>query len=195
MALIPVVLERDSDGQQSWDLYSRLLKDRIVFIQGEVEDTMANIVVAQLLYLDSIEDKPIKLYINSPGGSISAGSAMLDCMHYIKSPVVTIAMGLAASMGAVLLSAGTKDMRFSLPKTRILLHQSSGGSRGQILDQKTQWKESEIVNEMMIDELSRNTGKDKETLRKDMDRDFWMSAEEAKNYGVIDKVIAHYSEV
>jgi ATP-dependent Clp protease protease subunit len=192
--LVPVVLERDSDGQQSWDLYSRLLRDRIVFVQGEVEDTMANIVVAELLYLDSIDDRPIKLYINSPGGSISSGSAMLDCMHYIKSPIVTIAMGHAASMGSVLLSAGTKGMRYALPKTRILIHMASSQASGNVQDMVTQVKETEVVNDAMLQELSRNTGKDVEVLRKDMTRDFWMSAEEAVTYGIIDKVISRYDE-
>jgi ATP-dependent Clp protease protease subunit len=188
--LIPNVLEKTSDGERVFDLYSRLLRDRLIFCNGEVEENMANILIAQMLYLDSVDSsKPINLYINSPGGSITAGSAIMDTMDYIQSPVRTIAIGLAASMGSEILANGTKGMRCSLPRARILLHMASGGSKGQILDVHTQVKELDILNDSMLEAMSKNTGKPIKQLKADMDRDFWMSSYEAVEYGVIDKVI------
>jgi ATP-dependent Clp protease protease subunit len=172
------------------DLPSRLLEDRIVMLTGEVGDENAAIIVSELLYLDSTDStKPIDFYVNSPGGSISAGCAIIDTMKFVRAPIRTIGMGTCASMGAVILSAGEMGMRMALPYTRVLLHQASGGSRGQVLDIKTQYDELIRMNELMLEELAKNCNKDKETLRRDCDRDYWMSADEAVNYGVIDKVI------
>jgi ATP-dependent Clp protease protease subunit len=188
--LVPTVLEKEGSNERSFDLYSRLLRDRLIFCNGEVEENMAEIIVAQLLYLDSQDStKPISMYINSPGGSITAGCAIMDTMDYIVSPVRTIALGHAASMGAVLLSAGEKGMRCALPKTRILLHMASSGASGNIQDMEKTIEETKLMNEMMLETLSKNTSKDIKELRKDLARDYWLSAEEAVKYGVIDKVI------
>lgn len=190
MAYVPVVVEQTAHGERSYDIYSRLLKDRIVFLDGEINDQVANIVVAQLLFLEAEDpDKDIYLYINSPGGVVTAGLAIYDTMQYIKPDVSTICIGMAASMGAFLLSSGAKGKRYALPNAEIMIHQPLGGVNGQAEDIKihAEWilKTREKLNRI----LSENTGKPYETLEKDTDRDNFMSAEEACTYGLIDKVI------
>jgi ATP-dependent Clp protease protease subunit len=187
--IVPYVVKKTSDGERSYDIYSRMLEERVVFCQGTIDDDMANAIVSQLLYLDSQEEKPISMYVNSPGGSINAGCAIIDTMDYVKSPVRTIGLGECASMGAVILTCGEKGMRMVLPRTRILIHQASSQARGQVLDMKTQYAETEFMNELMLEVLAERTGKDKKTIRKDVDRDFWMSGAEAVKYGLIDKVL------
>lgn len=190
MTLIPMVVEQTSRGERSYDIYSRLLKDRIIFLSGEVTDSLADLIVAQLLFLEAENpDKIISLYINSPGGSVSAGLAIYDTMQYIKSPVSTICIGRAASMGAFLLAAGEKGMRFSLPNADIMIHQPLGGAQGQASDVKIQaekiLKTKDILNEI----LAKRTGQSLEKIAQDTDRDFYLTAEEAVEYGIIDKVI------
>ncbi|MGF6375206.1 ATP-dependent Clp protease protease subunit [Clostridiales Family XIII bacterium PM5-7] len=191
MALIPYVVEQTNRGERSYDIYSRLLKDRIIFLGEEIDDHLASAVVAQLLFLEAEDpDKDICIYINSPGGSVTAGMAIYDTMQYIKCEVSTICVGLAASMGAFLFSAGTKGKRFVLPNAEIMIHQPLGGSRGQASDMKihTDWllKTKDKLNKI----LSENTGQTLETIEKDTDRDNFMSAEEAVSYGLADKVIS-----
>ncbi len=191
MALVPYVVEQTSRGERSYDIYSRLLNDRIIMLCDEVNDTTASLVVAQLLYLEGQDpDKDISLYINSPGGSVTAGMAIYDTMQYIKCDVSTICMGLAASMGAFLLSAGAKGKRFALPNSEIMIHQPLGGVQGQASDIEihTQWllKTKKKLNTL----LSEATGQPLEVIERDTDRDNFMSAEEAAQYGLIDKVIA-----
>lgn len=187
--LIPYVVERTSTGERSYDLYSRLLEDRIVFLSGEIDDAVANTVVAQLIYLEGKEPgKDINLYINSPGGSVSAGMAIYDTMNYVKCDVSTICIGLAASMGAFLLSSGTKGKRFALPNSEIMIHQPLGGAQGQASDIKIQAEHILRTKAKMNRILSENTGKDLATIERDTDRDNYMSAEEARIYGLIDKV-------
>ncbi len=192
MALVPYVVEQDGRGERSYDIYSRLLKDRIIFLGDEVNDATASLVVAQLLFLEADDpDKDIHLYINSPGGSVTAGLAIYDTMQYIKCDVSTICLGMAASMGAFLLSSGAKGKRYALPNSTIMIHQPSGGAQGQateiqiVADQiaKTKKKLNEI--------LSANTGQPLEIVEKDTDRDNYMTAEEAKAYGLIDGVVIH----
>ena len=192
MSLVPYVIEQTSRGERSYDIYSRLLKDRIIFLGEEVTDVSANIIVAQLLFLEADDpNKDIQLYINSPGGSVTAGMAMYDTMQYIKCDVSTVCIGMAASMGSFLLSGGTKGKRFALPNAEIMIHQPSGGAQGQateiqiVADQiaKTKKKLNEI--------LSANTGQPLEIVEKDTDRDNYMTAEEAKAYGLIDGVVIH----
>ncbi|MFB0972444.1 MAG: ATP-dependent Clp endopeptidase proteolytic subunit ClpP [Tissierellia bacterium] len=190
MALIPMVVEQTSRGERSYDIYSRLLKDRIIFLSGEVTDDLADLIVAQLLFLEAEgPDKDISLYINSPGGSVSAGLAIYDTMQYIKSPVSTICVGRAASMGAFLLAAGEKGKRFSLPNADIMIHQPLGGAQGQASDVKIQAEKILKTRELLNKILSEKTGQDLEKIEVDTDRDFYMSAEEAVGYGIIDKVI------
>lgn len=191
MALIPYVVEQTNRGERSYDIYSRLLKDRIIFLGEEIDDHLASVVVAQLLFLEAEDpDKDICIYINSPGGSVTAGMAIYDTMQYIKCDVSTICVGLAASMGAFLFSAGTKGKRFVLPNAEIMIHQPLGGSKGQASDIKihTEWllKTKEKLNRI----LSENTGQDIETIEKDTDRDNFMSAEQAVSYGLADKLIS-----
>ena len=187
--LIPYVVERTSTGERSYDLYSRLLEDRIVFLSGEIDDAVANTVVAQLIYLEGKEPgKDINLYINSPGGSVSAGMAIYDTMNYVKCDVSTICIGLAASMGAFLLSSGTKGKRFALPNSEIMIHQPLGGAQGQASDIKIQAEHILRTKAKMNRIHSENTGKDLATIERDTDRDNYMSAEEARIYGLIDKV-------
>lgn len=189
-ALIPVVVEKEGGGERAYDIYSRLLKDRIVFIGGPIDDDIANLVVAELLFLEAQDtEQDIQMYINSPGGSVSAGLAIYDTMQYVKPDVVTICVGQAASMGAVLLAAGTKGKRFSLPNSRIMIHQPMGGYRGQATDIEIHAKEILYLKEKLTDILIDHTGKDKKALKRDMERDFFMSAEEASNYGIIDSVV------
>ena len=187
--LIPYVVERTSSGERSYDLYSRLLEDRIVFLSGEIDDALANTVVAQLIYLEGRDPgKDISLYINSPGGSVSAGMAIYDTMNYIKCDVSTICIGLAASMGAFLLAAGQKGKRYALPNSEIMIHQPLGGTQGQASDIKIQADHILRIKEKMTRILSENTGRTYEDIARDTDRDNYLTAEEAMHYGLIDRV-------
>ena len=188
--LVPTVVEETNRGERAYDIYSRLLKERVVFLGDQVTPETANIVIAQLLHL-AYEDpkKDIKLYINSPGGSVYDGLAIIDTMNYIEPDVQTIGIGLQASMGAMLLSAGAKGKRFALPNARIMIHQPSSGAEGKITDQEIALKEGIYLKKVLIDMMAKNTGKTAKEIEKDMDRDNWMSAEEAQKYGIIDEVI------
>lgn len=187
---IPYVIEKTSRGERSYDIYSRLLKDRIVMLSGEIHDELAASIVAQLLFLEAEDhDKDIYLYINSPGGVITSGFSIYDTMNYIKPSVCTICIGQAASMGAFLLSCGEKGKRFALPNSRIMIHQPLGGARGQATDIEIQAKEILRMKEILNQILSQNTGQKLAKIAKDTDRDFFMSANEAKEYGLIDKVL------
>lgn len=186
---IPMVVDQNGANERSYDIYSRLLEDRIVFLTGEVNDQSANIVIAQLIYLEGKNpDKDIFLYINSPGGSVSAGMAIYDTMQYIKCDVSTICIGLAASMGAFLLSSGTKGKRFALPNSEIMIHQPLGGAQGQASDIEIQARQIQKIKAKLNKILSDNTGKPLKTIEKDTDRDNYMTAEEAKEYGLIDNI-------
>ncbi len=189
--MIPVVIEpQTGGGERSYDLYSRLLKDRIVFLNGPVEDEVAGILIAQFLFLDAQDSsKEIFFYINSPGGVVTAGFAIYDAISYIKSPINTVCIGQAASMGAFLLCMGDKGRRCASPNARIMIHQVSGGAQGQLTDMKIQVKEAERLEEMIYSKMAAQTGKTVEQVKKDCDRDNFMSAEEAKAYGLIDKII------
>jgi ATP-dependent Clp protease protease subunit len=188
--LVPIVVEQTGRGERSYDIYSRLLKDRIIFIGSPIEDVMANLVIAQLLFLESEDpDKDVFLYINSPGGVVSSGLAIYDTMQYIKCPVSTICTGQAASMAAVLLSGGDKDKRIVLPNARVMLHQPSGGSRGQATDIKIQADEILKTRKILNGILAHHTGQPLERIENDTERDFYMSAAEAVEYGLVDKVI------
>ncbi len=189
--LVPTVVEETNRGERAYDIYSRLLKERVVFLGDQVTSDTANIVIAQLLHL-AYEDskKDIKLYINSPGGSVYDGLAIIDTMNYIEPDVQTIGIGLQASMGAMLLSAGAKGKRFALPNARIMIHQPSSGTEGKITDQEIALKEGIYLKKVLIEMMAKNTGKSAKEIEKDMDRDNWMSAAEAKQYGIIDEVIA-----
>ena len=190
MSFIPYVVEQTNRGERSYDIFSRLLNDRIVMLSEEVNDTTASLIVAQLLYLEAQDpDKDIQFYINSPGGSVTAGMAIYDTMQYIKCDVSTICIGMAASMGAFLLSAGTKGKRYALPNAEIMIHQPSAGTQGQITDMAIHLKRLEIVKERMNRILSENTGKSIETVTADCERDNFMTAQEAMEYGLIDQVI------
>ena len=188
--LVPTVVEETNRGERAYDIYSRLLKERVIFMGDEVTPQTANIVIAQLLHL-AYEDpkKDIKLYINSPGGSVYDGRAIIDTMNYIEPDVQTIGIGLQASMGALLLASGAKGKRYALPNARIMIHQPSSGTKGKITDQEIALREGVYLKKLTIDIMSKNTGKDIKTVEKDMDRDNWMSAEEAQKYGIIDEVI------
>lgn len=190
--LVPTVVEETNHGERAYDIYSRLLKERVVFLGDEVNSATANIVVAQLLHL-AFEDpkKDIKLYINSPGGSVYDGLAIIDTMNYIEPDVQTIGIGLQASMGAMLLSAGAKGKRYVLPNSRIMIHQPSSGTQGKITDQEIALKEGIYLKQKLAEMLAKNTGKDVKQVIKDMDRDNWMSAEEAKTYGLVDEVLTN----
>ena len=190
MNYVPIVVEQSSRGERSYDIYSRLLKDRIVFVTGPIDDNMANVVIAQLLFLESEDpDKDIHLYINSPGGSVTAGLAIYDTMQYIKADVSTICVGLAASMGAFLLSSGAKGKRLALPNSEIMIHQPSGGSQGQCTDIQIQARQILRIKDRLNHILAENTGKPVETIAEDCERDNFMTAEEAQAYGLVDKVI------
>ena len=190
MALIPTVIENTNRGERAYDIYSRLLKDRIIFITGEIESNMADLIVAQLLFLESEDPKKdIQLYINSPGGSVTAGMAIYDTMNYIKPDVSTICIGQAASMGAFLLSSGAKGKRFALPNADIMIHQPMGGAQGQVTDIKIVSDKIQQVKDNMNRILSGNTGQDFEKIEKDTDRDYYMTSKEAVEYGLIDEVI------
>ncbi len=193
MSLIPYVVEQTSKGERSYDIYSRLLKERIIFLGEEVNDTSASIVVAQLLFLEAEDpEKDIHLYINSPGGVITAGMAIYDTMNYIKCDVSTVCIGMAASMGSFLLSGGAKGKRFALPNAEIMIHQPSGGSRGQATEIDIAARHILKTRERLNHMLAKNTGRDYETICADTERDNWMSADEAKEYGLIDMVISSH---
>lgn len=188
--LVPTVIEKTHNGERAFDIYSRLLNERVIFLGEDVNEYTANLVVAQLLHL-AYEDpkKDIKLYINSPGGSVYDGLAIYDTIQYIKPDVQTIGIGLQASMGAFLLSSGTKGKRVALPNSRIMIHQPSSGTQGKVTDQEITLRESIYLKQRLNEILSKNTGQDISKIEKDADRDYWMSAEEAKKYGLIDEVI------
>ena len=190
MSYVPIVIEQTNKGERSYDIYSRLLKDRIIFVSGEINDMMADLIVAQLIFLEAEDpDKDIAMYINSPGGSVSAGMAIYDTMQYIKCDVSTICVGLAASMGAFLLSSGAKGKRKALPNSEIMIHQPLGGARGQASDIEITAKQILKIKENLSRILSENTSQPIEKIRIDTDRDFYMSADEACEYGIVDEVI------
>ncbi len=192
MSLVPYVIEQTSRGERSYDIYSRLLKDRIIFLGEEVNDVSANLIVAQLLFLESEDPgKDIQLYINSPGGSVSAGWAIYDTMHYVKCDVSTICMGMAASMGAFLLAGGTKGKRLALPNAEIMIHQPSGGAQGQASDIKIVADKILDTRKKLNEHLAANTGQPLSVIEVDTERDHYMSAQEAKEYGIIDEVITN----
>ncbi|GMO39050.1 MAG: ATP-dependent Clp endopeptidase proteolytic subunit ClpP [Termitinemataceae bacterium] len=188
--LVPVVVEQTGNGERSYDIYSRLLKDRIVFLDGEINDLTADLVVAQLLFLDGQDtEKDISLYINSPGGAVTAGLAIYDTMQYVKSDVQTICVGQAASMAALILTAGSAGKRMALPSSRVLIHQPWGGAQGQASDIGIQAKEILRLKKLTIDFFAHHSGKTTEQIAKDMERDFYMSADEAVSYGIVDKIL------
>ena len=191
MPLIPMVIEQSSRGERAYDIYSRLLKDRIIFLGTAINDEVANLIIAQLLFLESEDpEKDINFYINSPGGIVTAGLAVYDTMQYIKPDIATVCLGQAASMGAVLLAAGAKGKRYALPNSRILIHQPLGGSQGQAADIAIQAREILRIRDNLNQILSNHTGRDLDQIQKDTDRDFFMSGEEAKAYGIVDHVMA-----
>ena len=188
--LVPMVVEQSSRGERAYDIFSRLLEDRIIFLGYPIDDAVANYIIAQMLFLEAEDpDKPINIYINSPGGSVTAGLAIYDTMQYIRPEITTLCIGQAASMGAVLMAAGTKGRRFALPYSRFLLHQIMGGVRGQATDIDIQAREIVRISEMTDEILVRHTGQPLEVIRRDSDRDFFMGAEEAKEYGLVDEVL------
>ena len=194
--LIPMVIEQTSRGERSFDIYSRLLNERIIFLGTPVNDDVANIIIAQLLFLDADNpERDIYLYINSPGGIVSSGMAIYDTVQFLRAPVNTICMGMAASMGSFLLAAGRKGKRSALPHARIMMHQPSGGTQGTAADIEIQAKEILFLRRKLNELYAKHTGKTVETIEKDMDRDRFMSAEEAKDYGLIDHVISNYEEI
>lgn len=190
MSYVPIVVEQSSRGERSYDIYSRLLKDRIVFVTGEIDDYMANLIIAQLLFLEAEDpDKDVHLYINSPGGSVSAGMAIYDTMQYIKPDVSTICIGMAASMASILLAAGTHGKRFALPYSRVMIHQPLGGAQGQATDIAIHAKEILRIREEMNGVLAKHTGKTPEQIKEDTERDHYLTSREAAEYGLIDEVI------
>ena len=196
MPLIPMVIEQSSRGERAYDIYSRLLKDRIIFLGTAMNDEVANLLIAQLLFLESEDpDKDINFYINSPGGVVTAGLAVYDTMQYIKPDIATVCIGQAASMGALLLTAGTKNKRYSLPNSRILIHQPMGGFQGQASDIEIQAKEILRMKDTLNDILVKHSGKNIEQIQTDTDRDYFMSGEEAKEYGIIDHVITNRDDL
>jgi ATP-dependent Clp protease protease subunit len=190
MNLIPTVIEKTQNGERAYDIYSRLLKDRIIFLAGQINDAVANSVIAQLLFLASQDPaKDIQLYINTPGGSVTAGMAIYDTMQYVKPKISTVCVGLAASMGATLLAAGAKGKRFALPNSQIMLHQVAGGVTGQAIEIEITAKQIVKIKEKLNNILAKHTGQSLEKISRDTDRDFYLTSEEAKEYGVIDEVI------
>ena len=189
MNLVPTIIEKNEMGERAYDIYSRLLKDRIIILNGEITDNSSNIVVAQLLYLDSLNNDDISLYINSPGGSITAGMAILDTMNFIKSDVSTICVGMAASMAAFLLSSGEKGKRYILPNAEVMIHQPLGGAQGQATEIKIAAERILKLKKKLNKILSDNTGKDIDTIDNDTERDYFMDSDEALNYGIVDKVL------
>ena len=196
MPLIPMVIEQSSRGERAYDIYSRLLKDRIIFLGTAMNDEVANLLIAQLLFLESEDpDKDINFYINSPGGLVTAGMAVYDTMQYIKPDITTVCIGQAASMGALLLTAGSKGKRYSLPNSRILIHQPMGGFQGQASDIAIQAKEILRMKDTLNQILVKHTGKNLEDVQRDTDRDFFMTSDEAKEYGIIDHVITNRDDL
>ena len=193
-SLVPYVVEQTSKGERSYDIFSRLLKDRIVFISGEIDDNLANRVIAELLYLDSTGNEDINIYINSPGGSVSAGMAIYDTMNFVKSDVSTICLGMAASMGAFLLSSGKKGKRYALPNSEIMIHQPLGGAKGQATEIKIAAEQILKTKEKLNKILSENTGQDLKKVEQDTERDHFLDANEALDYGLIDKIITQKKE-
>ena len=192
MALVPMVVEQTSRGERAFDIYSRLLKDNIIFLGTPIDDQIANLIVAQLLFLEAEDpEKDINLYINSPGGSVTAGLAIYDTMQFIRPDVTTICVGMCASMGALLLTAGAKGKRFALPNSRILIHQPSGGMQGQATDVRIHAEELIRIRELTSEILAKHTGQDMAQIERDVERDRYLSAVQAKEYGLIDEVIAH----
>jgi ATP-dependent Clp protease protease subunit len=194
--LVPVVLEKGPFGERAYDIYSRLLKERIIFLGTPIDDNIANLVIAQLLFLESENpNKDIQLFINSPGGIVTAGLAIYDTMQYIRAPISTICVGQAASASAILLAAGTKDKRFALPNSRIMIHQVMGGAEGQVRDVEIQTKEMVRIKNIVNEILAKHTGQPIEKIEKDTDRDFYMSPQEARSYGIVDSIITRPGSV
>ena len=189
MNLVPTIIEKNETGERAYDIYSRLLKDRIIILNGEITDNSSNIVVAQLLYLDSLNNDDISLYVNSPGGSITAGMAIFDTMNFIKSDISTICVGMAASMAAFLLSSGEKGKRYILPNAEVMIHQPLGGAQGQATEIKIAAERILKLKKKLNKILSDNTGKDIDTIDNDTERDYFMDSDEALNYGIVDKVL------
>ena len=193
--LVPMVIESSARGERAFDIYSRLLKDRIIFLGDAIEDNVANLIIAQLLFLESEDpEKDIQLYINSPGGVVTSGMAIYDTMQYLRAPVSTICIGQAASMGAVLLAAGAKGKRYALPNSRVMIHQGSGGFRGNTPDVEIQMREMLHLTDQLMHVLAEHTGQEYEKVRRDSERDYFMSAEDAKTYGLIDEVFVGNTE-
>ena len=189
MNLVPVIVDKDTTSERSYDIFSRLLKDRIILLSGEIDDTMSNIIVSELLYLDSLNHDDISLYINSPGGSITAGMAIMDTMNFIKSDVSTICLGMAASMGAFLLSCGQKGKRYILPNAEVMIHQPLGGVQGQATEIKIVAERILKLKEKLNKILAKNTGKDLKTITTDTERDYFLDSKEALEYGIVDKIL------
>lgn len=189
MNLVPVIVDKETNGERSYDIFSRLLKDRIILLSGEIDDNLSNIIVSELLYLDSINHDDISLYINSPGGSITAGMAIMDTMNFIKSDVSTICIGMAASMGAFLLSCGEKGKRYILPNAEVMIHQPLGGVQGQATEIKIVAERILKLKEKLNTILSQNTGKSLKEITKDTERDYFLNSKEALEYGLIDKIL------
>ena len=189
MNLVPVIVDKDTSSERSYDIFSRLLKDRIILLSGEIDDTMSNIIVSELLYLDSLNHDDISLYINSPGGSITAGMAIMDTMNFIKSDVSTICLGMAASMGAFLLSCGQKGKRYILPNAEVMIHQPLGGVQGQATEIKIVAERILKLKEKLNKILVKNTGKDLKTITTDTERDYFLDSKEALEYGIVDKIL------
>lgn len=189
MGLIPTVIEKSNNGERAYDIYSRLLKDRIIMLNGEIDDVNCNTIISELLYLDSLNHNDISLYINSPGGSVTAGMAIYDTMNFVKSDVSTIVVGIAASMGAFLLSSGAKGKRFGLPNSEVMIHQPLGGAQGQATEIKIAAERILKMREKLNKMLAKNTGKDIKEIEKDTERDYFLTAEESVQYGLIDKIL------
>lgn len=194
MGLIPMIVDKETNGERSYDIFSRLLKDRIILLSGEIDDECANSVIAQLLYLDSLNNEEISLYINSPGGSVTSGMAIYDTMNFVKSDVSTICLGMAASMGAFLLSSGKKGKRYALPNSEIMIHQPLGGAKGQATEIKIAAEQILKTKEKLNKILSENTGQDLKKVEQDTERDHFLDANEALDYGLIDKIITQKKE-
>lgn len=194
MGLIPMIVDKETNGERSYDIFSRLLKDRIILLSGEIDDECANSIIAQLLYLDSLNNEEISLYINSPGGSVTSGMAIYDTMNFVKSDVSTICLGMAASMGAFLLSSGKKGKRYALPNSEIMIHQPLGGAKGQATEIKIAAEQILKTKEKLNKILSENTGQDLKKVEQDTERDHFLDANEALDYGLIDKIITQKKE-
>ena len=194
MGLIPMIVDKETNGERSYDIFSRLLKDRIILLSGEIDDECANSVIAQLLYLDSLNHEEISLYINSPGGSVTSGMAIYDTMNFVQSDVSPLCLGMAASMGAFLLSSGKKEKRYALPNSEIMIHQPLGGAKGQATEIKIAAEQILKTKEKLNKILSENTGKDLEKVEQDTERDHFLDANEALDYGLIDKIITQKKE-